>query len=104
MTRSVSRSLMTGKMTGVPSVSLSTSFLDSQPVRRVVSAKEPDHVPPGGVALAGKNDVGADRGSVGVGGEQEGAMVKCRSRWPNGCNKESGWNIGEDESFYQRRL
>ena len=99
MTRSVSRSLMSGKMIGVTSVPLSTSFLGSQPVRRFVSAKEPDHIPPGGVVLSGKNDVGADRGSVGVGGEQEGAVVKCRPRWPNGCNKEGGWNMGEDESF-----
>ena len=91
-------------MTGVTSVSLSTSFLGSQPGRRFVSAKEPDHIPPGGVALSGKNDVGADRGSVGVGGEQEGAVEKCRPRWPNGCNKEGGRNMGEGESFYQTRL
>ena len=36
-----------------------------------MSAKEPDHIPPSGVALSGNNDVGADRGSAGVGGEQE---------------------------------
>ena len=26
-------------------------------------------------------------------------MGKCRSKWPNGCNKECGWNMGEDECF-----
>ena len=73
-------------------------------MRKFLSTKEPDHIPPGGVALSGNNDVGAERGIVGVGGEQEGAAGKCRSRWPNECNKEGGWNMGEDESFYQKRL
>ena len=49
------------------------------------------------VTLYGNNDVGADRGIVGAGGEQDGAVGQCKSTWPNGCNKEGGWNTGEDE-------
>ena len=59
-----------------------------------MSAKEPDHITPGGVALSRNNDVGADRGSVGVGGEQEGAVggvqVKVAERVQQGMWVEHG--------------
>ena len=59
-------------------------------VRRFGSAREPGHRPPAGVARIGFHDVGTDHGVVGVGGEQEGAVGKCKSRWANGCSKDGG--------------
>ena len=55
-------------------------------VRRFLSANEPGHRPPGGVALAGFIDVRTHCGVLVVGGEQEGAVEKC----PDGWSKDGG--------------
>ena len=64
-------------------------------------AVEPDHERPGGETLSGYKCVGSDRGSVCVGCEGDGEVGKWTSTWPNGNNREGGWNMDEGECFAQ---